>query len=267
MLTNFHTHSNYCDGNNTLEEMTLSAIEKGFSAIGFSGHGYTDFDDSYCMQNTDGYIAEIKALKEKYKDKIEIYLGVEEDSHGPVANRGDFDYIIGSSHYTVKDGQWYAIDSSLEGFNKCLSVWNGDALAFAEEYYSSFCDYILKRKPDIIGHFDLITKFDEKLGPVFLGNGEYNKIAEKYVKIALKSECLFEVNTGAISRGWRTLPYPDERLLHIIKKEGGRVILTSDSHGIDTLDCGFEDARKLLRDVGFQYVYTLFGGKFIKDFL
>ena len=70
MLSNFHTHSVFCDGDNTLEEIVRASVEKGFSAIGFSGHGYTDYDLRYCMKNTDGYISEIKNLKEKYKDKI-----------------------------------------------------------------------------------------------------------------------------------------------------------------------------------------------------
>ena len=57
--TNFHTHTTFCDGKNTAEEVVLSAIEKGFSAIGFSGHGYTPFDLRYCMQDMEGYIKEI----------------------------------------------------------------------------------------------------------------------------------------------------------------------------------------------------------------
>lgn len=267
MLTNFHTHSNMCDGKNTLEEIVVAAIEKGFSAIGLSGHGYTDFDLSYCMQDMDAYMKEVNRLKEKYASKIEVYLGVEEDIRCPMKNREDFDYIIGSSHYIERNGKLYTVDMDPETFGECLSAWDGNALALAEEYYSSLCDYILKRKPDIVGHFDLITKFDEKIGPNFLGNAEYNRLAEKYMKIALKSECLFEVNTGAISRGWRTLPYPDENLLYVIKQNGGKIILSSDSHSKDTLDCAFEETKKFLRDVGFEYVYALFGGKFIKDFL
>ena len=35
---NFHTHTQFCDGKSTAEEMLLSAIDKGFSALGFSGH-------------------------------------------------------------------------------------------------------------------------------------------------------------------------------------------------------------------------------------
>ena len=66
MLTNLHTHTSFCDGKSTPEEMISYAIEKGFGSIGFSGHGHTSFDESYCITDTDGYIAEIKRLKEKY---------------------------------------------------------------------------------------------------------------------------------------------------------------------------------------------------------
>ena len=34
----FHTHSTYSDGDNTLEEMVQAALAKGFSAYGFSDH-------------------------------------------------------------------------------------------------------------------------------------------------------------------------------------------------------------------------------------
>ena len=35
---NFHTHTTWCDGSDTPEDVVLSAIGKGFSAIGFSSH-------------------------------------------------------------------------------------------------------------------------------------------------------------------------------------------------------------------------------------
>ncbi len=265
MLSNFHTHTNFCDGNNSAEEMVLSAIDKGFSMLGFSGHGYTDFDLSYCMKDTPLYISEIKRLKEKYKDKIEIYLGVEEDIKC-LQNRADFDYIIGSSHYTHVNGKNIALDSSFEGFKDCLKEWNGDILGMAKEYYESFCNYILKRKPDIIGHFDLLTKYDEMSEkPYYFGNLEYEKMAKKYVGIAVKSGCLIEVNTGAISRGYRSNPYPSASLLYEIKKQGGKLILSSDSHDVKTLDCEFDSTRKMLKDIGFNCVYSLLNGEFIKD--
>lgn len=74
-LKNFHTHTTYCDGKNTTEEMILAAINQGFTALGFSGHSHTSIDPSYCMttDETRRYIDELKALREKYADKIRIY--------------------------------------------------------------------------------------------------------------------------------------------------------------------------------------------------
>ena len=137
----------------------------------------------------------------------------------------------------------------------------------ADAYYGAFVPYILKRKPDIIGHFDLITKFDEKETDMFLRNAEYEALAERYTKEALKADCIFEVNTGAISRGYRQTPYPSAQLLHVLKREGGKVMLSSDSHAADTIDCAFAETRQLLKDIGFQYVYVLYNGEFQKDYL
>lgn len=266
MLTNYHTHTNLCDGKNTPEEVVLSAIDMGFDAIGFSGHGYTDFDLTYCMKDMKAYSAEIKRLKEKYKDKIQIYLGVEEDAFY-LLDRSDYDYILGSSHYFNIDGKYYPIDSNYDCFKECLKLFGGDVLTLATSYYSAFCEYITKRKPDIVGHFDLITKFDELDKSLFLENKDYLNLACKYMEQAVKNDVIFEVNTGAISRGYRKNPYPHIDLLHIIKKNDGKVILSSDSHDKTTLNAYFEDAKKILKDVGFTHTYVLYDGEFKKDLI
>jgi len=264
MIANFHTHTNYCDGKNTAEEIVKAALERGFTSIGFSGHGYTDFDLRYCMKDTAGYIAEINTLKEKYKEKIQIYLGVEEDAFCET-NRGDFDYIIGSSHYFHIGENYHPIDSNYDYFKKCLDLFGGDISALTESYYEAFCEYILRRKPDIVGHFDLITKFDELDDSLFLKNEKYLKMSEKYLSAAMKSGCIFEVNTGAMARGYRTSPYPYDNLLWILKKNEGKLILSSDSHNAENLDYGFENTRKILKTIGFEHVYMLKDGSFQKD--
>lgn len=262
MLSNFHTHTVFCDGKNTPEEVVLTAIEKGFGALGFSAHGKTPSGSCWCLRDPEGYAAEIVRLKEKYRGRIQIYLGLEEDLIGP-CDRSKYEYIVGSSHYCVVDGAYYSVDGSPEKFEECLAAFGGDALALAENYYGAFCRYIHARKPDIIGHFDLITKFDEKGESHFLKNPAYERIAEKYLLDALKSDCIFEVNTGAISRGCRTAPYPSEPLLHLLKKEDAKLILSSDSHQIETLDCAFAETKKHLYDIGFRKLYTLYDGAFV----
>ena len=126
-------HTTFCDGNNTPEEIVLSAIDQGLSAIGFSGHGYTPFDLRYCMKDTKGYIEEISRLKKKYGDKIEIYCGVEENAFS-YTERENFDYIIGSSHYFRLGENYYPIDSGYDYFKKCLEVFDYNVIELAEHF-------------------------------------------------------------------------------------------------------------------------------------
>ena len=134
MLANFHTHTVFCDGKSTPEEVVLSAIQKGFSAIGFSGHGYAPYDLKCCMTDTEGYRQEILRLRDRYRNEIEIYLGVEEDAFYSV-DRSRFDYIIGSCHFIRLHDKYYPIDSKYEFFKDCLALFEGDPLRFAEAYY------------------------------------------------------------------------------------------------------------------------------------
>ncbi len=259
MLTNYHTHSTFCDGINTPEQMVLSAIEKGFSVLGFSGHGFTDFDLRYCMKDTEGYIAEIRRLKEKYEGKIEILLGIEEDMHCFV-ERERYDYIIGSSHYSFLGDKFFDIDGSPEATTKGVEAW-GNPLAYAEDYFKTFCDYIKRRKPDVVGHFDLLTKFDDVRGGGFGAMPEYRALAKKYAAAAAKADCIFEINTGAISRGWCKAPYPSRDILEVLKAADAKIMLNSDCHHADALDCNFAESKAMLRDIGFKELYYLSGGK------
>lgn len=263
MLSNLHTHTTFCDGKSTAEETVLSAIKKGFATLGFSGHGYTAFELTSCMKDEDGYIKEINRLKDKYKDHIEIYLGTEEDSFAPV-DRSKYEYIIGSSHFVRANGVILPIDLRPECMTACLEAFGGDVKKLSESYYSSFSEYLLSRRPDVVGHFDLLTKYDEMSEAHFLGNPKHDKIAEYFIEKVAREGLLFEVNTGAISRGYRTRPYPALNLLYKIKNEGAPITLTSDCHNAEYLDCNFDETKSMLRDVGFKEITVLCNHKFTK---
>ena len=143
-------------------------------------------------------------------------------------------------------------------------MFSYDIIQLTQVYYESFCNYIKVRRPDIIGHFDVITKFDELSESLFLKNDEYNRIAEKYTLEAAKSGCIFEVNTGAIARSLRSHPYPMDNLLYILKKEDARILLSSDSHSIETLDFAFDQTKQYLYDTGFRHIYVLADEGFVR---
>ncbi|MBO4940992.1 MAG: histidinol-phosphatase [Clostridia bacterium] len=253
ILEDFHVHTNLCDGQNSPEEMVLSAISMGMTCLGFSGHGYTPFDASFCMsqENTTEYKNQINGLKEKYKDKIEILCGIEQDYFSDEPQFSP-DYIIGSVHYVKKDGNISAIDESEESFVRIASeFYGGDYYSLAEDYFLLVGDVVRKTNADIIGHFDLITKFNEGNKLFDTQNPRYVKAARDAIDKLIPYKKPFEINMGAVARGYRNEPYPENSLLSYIRQEGGKVILSSDSHSMATLCYEFSRYEKMALDMGF----------------
>ena len=247
ILKDLQTHTSYCDGKNTPEEMLISAIEKGFKQYGFSGHAYTSFDHSYCMslEQTEAYKRDILALKEKFGDRIEVLLGVELDVFSDFDTSG-FDYVIGSCHYVRRDGEYRPIDEDPSDFEDiCRSLYGGDYYAFAEDYYRNVAE-LKKKKIDIVGHLDLITKFNEGNRLFDTKNPRYTAAARSAIDALLPLGVPFEINTGAISRGYRSEPYPARDLIDYIKSKGGTIVLSSDTHSAENIGYQFDKWEFLL---------------------
>ncbi len=242
MLYDLHVHTNYCDGNNTPEEMVLSAIEKGLDCLGFSGHGYCKADESYCMsrETTEKYITEIKRLKEQYSGSIKILCGIEKGYYSEESNE-PFDYVIGSVHNFKFGEEFIPVDESEDILRYAAEKYcGGDFYALAEKYFETAGDVLRKTGADIIGHFDLIAKFNEN-GRLFDENDErYKKAWKAAIDALLPYGKPFELNTGAISRGYRTEPYPNREMREYIKSRGGKLILSSDSHSAENIAFGFD---------------------------
>ncbi len=241
-LRDLHMHTTYCDGTGAPEDMVLSAIDKGLTTVGLSGHSYTFFDTSYCMQKADvaRYIAEVRYLRAKYYDKIHVLCGVEQDYYSDYPT-DDFDYVIGSVHY-VKCGEAYVpVDESAEILRDAVErFFGGDAYALCERYFETVADVVRKTGCDIIGHFDLITKFIERKELFDTQHPRYVNAWKKAVDALLPYGVPFEINTGAMSRGYRTVPYPSGEIREYIRCKGGRFVLSSDAHSKENIAYGFE---------------------------
>ena len=103
----YHVHTQFCDGRSSAEEMVLAAIENGFDSLGFSSHSnLPSRPELYGMkkENVEPYCREVLRLKEVYKDKINIILGIEQDSFGDGRNQDaadcftEFNYLNSEIH-------------------------------------------------------------------------------------------------------------------------------------------------------------------------
>ncbi len=261
MISCVHTHSDFCDGKNTMAQMAKSAYELGIKVYGFSSHSYfPDYDFGMKESVLQDYYNTAMTLKEEYTGKMDILCGIEIDETIPDDYPYKiFDYIIGSSHAVkAENDTYYMVDHSPECFLQSISEgFNGKVSEFIYEYYKQFSRFINTVKPDIIGHFDLICKFNKNNRFFDEDSKEYKEIALNALDEAIKSNSVFEINSGAISRGYMERPYPDRFLLERIFEKHGRVIITTDTHSINTIDFFEKESKEILKSVGFKEVYHL----------
>ncbi len=258
---NLHTHTKYCDGTDTPREMIEEAIRLGFDSLGFSEHSHMEFSSKYGLTKTSEkeYIKEINELKEEYKDKIKIFCGIEYDMYSDYnVSMSEFEYSIGSVHHLHVDGDYLEVDSSLEKTEYIINEYfGGNGLKYAENYFNTLSKLPDYGKFDIIGHFDLVTKFQEKKIVFDENSKEYLSSAFSAAKALQGKIPFFEINTGAISRQCRTSPYPSIPILKELKRLGFGAVLTSDCHNAKMLDCHFNESKEILTECGFNYIYIL----------
>lgn len=260
---NLHTHGTLCDGKHEYEETVKRAIELGFNSIGFSGHSYTSFDLEPCMtlEETSLYKKRIAELKKKYEGIIDIYCGIELDIYSEDTS-DDYEYVIGDVHYIKKGNDYIVVDYSdpaisIDNINR---YYSGDGLSYAKAYYEEMCKLTKLKRCDIAGHFDLITKLTEKVFLFDTECSEYKKYALDAVTAVSEKIKVFEINVGAIARGYRTVPYPAPFILKRIKELNCGVVISTDCHNKDYLDTNMNLGIELAKSCGFDEV-LLFNGK------
>ena len=247
--SNFHTHSVYSDGKNTIREMVEEAVSRGFKALGMTDHSYAAKETSFCMspEGEGAEYDEVRALSEEYGDRIRLYAGIELDGESPVPER-DYDFLLCSVHEIVRRGVSMPIDHSEEDFVKMVNNhFGGDMVELSKVYFSNLVEHAARNRTDIIGHFDLITKYS--LIPE--ENEAYREYARQAIREIVKHCSTFELNTGAIARGLRVVPYPADFMVDEIKKCGGRILIASDCHYKEKLTVWFDEGEAFLAAHGF----------------
>lgn len=252
MKTNYHTHTTWCDGAATPREMVEAAIAKGFGAIGFSSHAMLPGDMlawPLTAEKLPRYAAEIRSLADEYAGRIDIRLGVEADylpgeayPTKAVYSAVKLDYMIGSIHFLrAPDGAIASVDESPESFVEDVRAhYGGDCRAFAKAYFAAERDMVRDCDFDIVGHPDLLRKFNSRLHWLDEDAPWYRAELEETADAIAASGKIVEVNTGGISRGWIDDAYPSPAFRDMLRSRGVRFMLSADAHSAAALDCAFE---------------------------
>ena len=245
--------------------MIQAAISQGLGSIGFSGHAYAPFSP-YCAGKPDltqAYKTEIRRLQAKYQDQLKIYLGLELDYYSNV-DLTPYEYYIGSVHHYLDPitNEFYTFDGSPETFIRAYEAGCGsDILTLARIYYDLVVQTITQpragRRPDIVGHFNLITKRNADHKLIDETDPAYKAIAFEALRACAETDAVFEINTGAIARGYGNVIYPNLEMLQFLHQHGARIMINSDCHNAKDLNCAFDVAIDLAKAAGYRSAVVL----------
>lgn len=270
--TNYHNHSYFCDGVETLEEHVIAAIQQGVLHLGFSSHCPLHFSNPWSMsdQRIPEYLLEIDRLKEKYHHKITLYKSLEVD-YFPDGNfhnqywkqNTGLDYTIGSVHFIdqFEDGQAWEIDGTLSIFKKGLEeIFHNDIKAAILRYFEIFHHMLDQDCPDIIGHLDKIKMHNSK-EPFFDENAEwYQKSIDQVLVHAAEKNVIIEVNTRGIYKKITAEPYPSISILKKIQALKIPICLNSDAHHPKEVTAEYGNVSRLLKVLGFDHLMVFDNG-------
>ena len=268
MRQNLHTHSVFCDGQDTPADIARAAYEAGLDSLGFSSHSITTELCGQFPLDVPRYISEVNALKSEYEGKMKIYLGCEMDeiSYGKVDPR-DFEFTIGAVHEGTKCGKTVFFDYSIELAKKHIDeLFGGSFIEFARMYYDILLNSRAVAESDIVAHFDLVSKYSERMPTLFNADTrEYREVALDTLHTVRNRNELFEINTGVLARGYKTHPYPAPFLLKEMKALDCKLLITSDCHNKDFITYGFDTAKEIIKSHGFDSLYYLTDDGFVGE--
>lgn len=271
---NLHTHSNFCHGKNSIEEMILSAIQKNFTVLGISSHSIRPFEDRWHIKIEEhlSYKDQILCLKEKYKNQIQIYFGFEADflqnSVGPdIRFFKDLqpDYLIGSVHFLRNYDDYILVDDSPENVQKNVqTIFNNDVKSYVCEYFETQRKMLTSCNFQIWGHADLVKIWNSKINLFSEDESWYKEQIALTVKTAKNTDIVAEINTGGIARGYLQDVYPSSYMLEQLYQNKIPVCVSSDAHDTDNLDCAFEKAYALAKKIGYkELIYPVANKEYI----
>jgi hypothetical protein len=194
------------------------------------------------MSDSNGYVYDkngidlacVKQIKEVRRGRIKEYLDVH------------------------PEGYSRAIDWSAEVSERlCDEFFGGDWYAMCRSYYELEAQVYDRLSCTFVGHFDLITRFNDQMRSFDENDPRYTTPALDAMEYLVAQEVPFEINCGAHNRGRKEELYPRCSLLRALHDFGGQILINSDAHQTECLNGSFDVAVQRAIACGFTHVNVL----------
>jgi histidinol-phosphatase (PHP family) len=260
MKIDYHTHHARCGhAEGSLEDYVKRGVEIGLDHIGLSDHMPLIHVDpavywpgmAMAMEELPRYVEEAFELKEKYRDRIGVRVGLEADyieGHEEAIERivrgYPWDYVIGSVHFL---GEWDITD-----YRQTDGWKDKDPMAVYEQYYDAVRKAAATGFYDVIGHIDVIKRFG------FRPAGDVTHLEDMALEAVAKAGIAIELNASGLRMPCAEM-FPSARMLAKALELGIPVTLGSDAHQPERLGQYLDEARAALKAAGFGQLATFEG--------
>lgn len=257
MRIDYHTHHVRCGhASGSLEEYVQRGIEIGLDQLGLSDHmpllhvnPATYYPEmAMPMSELPYYFEECQMLKKKYKDQIDIRIGLEgdyiegwEEQIQDIIGAYPWDYVIGSVHFL---GEW-----DISDFRQTHG-WEGKCIyKVYEQYYDAVQKAARTGFYDYIGHIDVIKRFG------FKPDEDVTKLEIATLDVIKTRGLAIELNASGLRMPAAEM-FPSRRMLTYCHEQGIPVTIGSDAHQPERLGEYLDEARSVLKEIGFTQLAT-----------
>lgn len=258
-----HIHSeNSPDSKQTLDEICLAAIEKGVKGVAITDHAHMShahkrfFGDFDVVKNIQNSINDACAAREKYKDKLKVFTGVEigEYMHDPktsekVLKLTDYDIIIGSVHY-VDAAKWELAYSKIK-YDENVS--DEEIFDYMELYFKEVSQMIDNVDFDVLAHLTCPARYINSRDKRNYDFSVHNNTIDEILKKIVNMDIALEINTYGIKAHGFKLCHEDYTIRKYYDMGGRKITLGSDAHRPVRIADGFAETMKFLKEIGFEH--------------
>ena len=248
---NFHAHSQYCDGRDTMSAIAAAAAEAGMKYFAFTPHSPVPIDSPCNMgkEKMDEYMEEVDRLHRLYSPDMVVlksleidYLGDDWGPHIDYFQRLPLDFRLGSVHFVPnQDGVLLDCDGRFERFARYLKEgYRGDLRYVVEKYFEHVLRMLERGGFELLGHFDKIAGNASMADPEIEHQGWYEALVDDVISHAKSSDVVVEINTKAWDDKGRF--YPSELWWQKLKDSGVAIAIDSDAHYAEKVTAGRRDA-------------------------
>lgn len=257
---NFHTHTQFCDGHDTMDAIARAAAEAGFAHIGFSPHSPVPIASPCNMSADDvpAYLDEVARLNEAYAGRCRFHAGMEIDYLGPQCNAASqlykdlgLDFSISSVHFIpAQNGELIDIDGRYDRFARNLHDRFRDDLRYVvSTFFERSSEMLATGGFDILGHFDKIAQNASYHSPHIEEEVWFDDLLQAYVARIIESGVVVEINTKARTEHGRFFPH--RRLWKRLVDSGVTLLVNSDAHYASRLEASRDEAFSILNSLGY----------------